>query len=237
MLSPDGRVVMVTGASGGIGRAIASSLHAKGYSLSLGARNMDKLDNVIANYDKTRVMTHAYEATDAANNKAWVEATAERFGGIDALVNSAGMGGSVNLEDDDESVFDALWAVNAKGPMRMIRLSLPHLRASGSGRIVNVSSLSGKRVINDGTGYAMSKFALMAISHAARRAGWEDGVRTTAVCPGWVNTEMAASAEGISRDTMIQPEDLAELVNTAIALPNNAAMAEMLVNCSLGDMF
>ena len=142
-----------------------------------------------------------------------------------------------NLEDEDESVFDALWNVNAKAPMRMIRLTLPHLRASGSGRIVNVSSLSGKRVVNDGTGYAMSKFALMAVNHAARRAGWEDGVRVTALCPGWVNTDMAGNAQGISRDAMIQPDDLAELVDTVIALPNNAAIAELLVSCSLGDLF
>lgn len=228
---------MIAGATGGIGRAIARRLHEKGYSLTLGDRDMEKLEAAIANYDEARVMIHTYEATDAANNANWVRATVERFGRIDGLVNAAGMGGMVNLEDDDEDVFDALLAVNAKGPMRMIRLALPHLRASGNGRIVNVSSLSGKRVVNDGTGYALSKFALMAVSHAARRAGWEDGVRVTALCPGWVNTDMAANAEGISRDEMIQPDDLAELVATVIALPNNAAIAEVLLNCSLGDMF
>ena len=132
---------------------------------------------------------------------------------------------------------NALWAVNALGPLRMIRLTLPHLKACGSGRIVNVVSLSGKRVVNDGTGYAMSKFALMAVNHAARRAAWDEGVRVTALCPGWVNTDMAASAEGISRDEMCQPGDLAELVATAIALPNSAHVAELLVSCSLGEMF
>ena len=237
MLSPEGRVVMIAGASGGIGRAIARRLYEKGYSLTLGGRDMGKLEATMADYDEVRVMIHAYEATDAANNASWVRATVERFDRIDGLVNAAGMGGMANLEDEDEEAFDALWAVNAKGPMRMIRLALPHLRASGSGRVVNVSSLSGKRVINDGTGYALSKFALMAVSHAARRAGWDDGVRVTALCPGWVNTDMAASAEGISRDEMIQPEDLAELVATVLALPNNAAVAEVLVSCSLGDLF
>lgn len=237
MLSKNGRVVMVCGASGGIGRAIAQNLYAKGYDLSLGARNLKKLEELVADWDKARVLSHPYEATDAANNEAWVAATVARYGRIDALVNSAGMGGNINMADADESAYDALWAVNAKGPLRMIRLTLAHLRASGSGRIVNVSSLSGKRVVNDGTGYAMSKFALMAVNHAARRAGWEDGVRSTALCPGWVNTDMAASAVGISRDDMIQPDDLAELVDTVISLPNNAAVAEMLVSCSLGDTF
>jgi len=237
MLSPDGRVIMIAGASGGISRGIATCLYNKGYTLSLGARDKGKLEGMITDWDASRVMTHSYEATDPENNAAWVLATVDQYGRIDGLVNGAGMGGMVNLEDDNEEVFDALWAVNTKGPMRMIRLALPHLRASGNGRIINVSSLSGKRVTNDGTGYALSKFALMAVTHATRRAGWEDGVRTTALCPSWVNTDMAARAEGITREEMIQPEDLAELAATVIALPNNAVIAELLVNCSLGDLF
>lgn len=237
MLNPAGRVIMIAGASGGIGGAIAKCLYDKGYSVSLGARTLKKLGAWVETGDSTRVMTHLYEATDASNSADWVNATVDRFGRIDGLVNSAGMGGMVNLEDDNEEVFDALWNVNTKAPMRLIRLTLPHLRKCGSGRIINVSSLSGKRVTNDGTGYALSKFALMAVSHAARRAGWEDGVRTTALCPGWVNTDMAARAEGSTREDMIQPEDLAEMAATVIALPNGAAIAELLVSCSLGDMF
>ena len=237
MLDPAGRVVMVSGANRGIGNAVTRCLYDKGYSLSLGARDPGKLDGAVADITGDRVMTHAYDATDARNNADWVAATIKRYGRIDGLVNNAGMGGSVNIEDDAEDVFDTMFAVNAKGPMRMIRLALPHLKVSGSGRIVNVASLSAKRVANDGTGYAMSKFALLAVSHAARRAGWKDGVRVTALCPGWVNTDMAASAMDLTRDEMIQPGDLAELVATVMALPNNAAVAEVLVNCSYGDMF
>lgn len=237
MLIPDGRVIMVAGASGGIGGAIAKCLYDKGYSVSLGARTMAKLGTWVADSDASRIMSHAYEATDPGNNADWINATMARFGHIDGLINSAGMGGMVNLEDDNDENYDALWAVNVKAPMRMIRLALPHLRKCGFGRIVNVSSLSGKRVTNDGTGYALSKFALMAVTHATRRAGWDEGVRATALCPGWVNTDMAARAEGIMREDMIQPQDLAEMVATIIALPNGAAVAELLVNCSLGDLF
>lgn len=237
MLKPDGRVIMISGASGGIGGAMAKCLYDKGYSVSLGARTMKKLRSWVAGGDASQIMTHAYEATDPGNNADWINATLAQFGRIDGLINSAGMGGMVNLEDDDEETYDALWAVNVKAPMRMIRLALPHLRKCGSGRIVNVSSLSGKRVTNDGTGYALSKFALMAVTHATRRAGWDDGIRVTALCPGWVNTDMAARAEGITREDMIQPEDLAEMAATIIALPNGAAVAELLVSCSLGDLF
>ncbi len=236
MLAPDGRVIMVTGANRGIGLAIARCLHGKGYTLSLGARDSAKLDAATADMAGERLMTHAYDATDTASNEAWVAATAERFGRIDGLVNNAGIGLDANIEDDDEDAFDAMWAVNAKGPLRMIRLALPHLRASGSGRVVNVASLSGKRVANDGSGYAMSKFALMAVGHAARRAAWDDGVRVTALCPGYVATDMTASTTVVPRDEMIEPGDLAELAAIAIALPNTAAVAEMLVSCQFDVM-
>jgi NADP-dependent 3-hydroxy acid dehydrogenase YdfG len=236
MLKPDGRVIMVSGANRGIGLAIARCLHEKGYTLSLGARESGALEAITNSFDAQRVMTHTYDAHDAVSNEAWVSATAERFGRIDGLINNAGRGGHLNIEDDDEAMFDEMLAVNTKAPMRMIRLVLPHLRRSGNGRILNVVSLSGKRVANDGTGYAISKFAMMAVNHAARRAAWDDGVRSTALCPGYVNTDMTANVEEVAADDMIQPEDLAEIAAMAIALPNNAVVAEILVNCRFEAM-
>jgi len=100
-----------------------------------------------------------------------------------------------------------------------------------------MSSLSGKRVKNLHAGYAMSKFAVVALTHAVRRVGWDAGVRATVICPGFVATDMTAGVTAVSRGDMIQPADLAELVATAIALPNNAVVAEILVNCRLEDMF
>ena len=231
MLNPQDRVVMISGANRGIGLAIARCLYDKGYSLSLGARDMSTLDPVVCSLEDDRVLTHRYDAQDADNNAAWVDATVERFGRIDALVNNAGRADHLNIEDDDEALLDELLEVNTKAPMRMIRLALPNLRRSGAGRIINVISLSGKRVANDGTGYAISKFAMMAVNQAARRAAWKEGVRSTALCPSYVATDMTDGVEDVARDDMIQPEDLAELAAVAIALPNNATVAEILVNC------
>jgi NAD(P)-dependent dehydrogenase (short-subunit alcohol dehydrogenase family) len=158
-----------------------------------------------------------------------------QFGRIDGLVNNAGISLPVTIEDDNEADLDRVWAVNVKAPLSMIRLALPYLRASGSGRIVNVGSLSGKRVRNDNVAYNMSKFAVMAVTHGARRLGWDDGVRATALCPSFVRTEMTAGVTKIGRDEMIDPADLAELVATVMALPNTASIAELLVNCRLED--
>ena len=129
-----GRVVMVSGANRGIGAAIARKLAADGHRLSLGARRLDALASHAANLDLDRVLLHYYEATDSDSARAWVEATAARFGGIDVLVNNAGLIYRPGLEDLDEDSLDEMWAVNVKGPLRMTRLALPHLRRSGSGR-------------------------------------------------------------------------------------------------------
>ena len=139
------------------------------------------------------------------------------------------------LEDGSDADFEHLWQVNAMGPLRLTRLALPHLRRCGHGRIANVVSMSGKRVRGDNAAYPMSKFAALALTHATRRAGWEDGVRVTAVCPAYVATDMARGASR-PREDMIQPDDLAELVATVMALPNNASVAELLVNCRYEDM-
>jgi NADP-dependent 3-hydroxy acid dehydrogenase YdfG len=178
-----------------------------------------------------------YDARQRDSAKAWVDATLERFGRIDALVNNAGIARLSTIEDESEDTLDEMWLVNVKGPLRLIRAALPHLKKSGVGRIVNMASLSGKRVKNANNGYAMTKFALVALTHSVRRLGWEHGIRATAICPSFVATDMTAHVTAVKRDEMIQPADLAELVATALALPNNAAVAELLVNCRLEDMF
>ncbi len=236
MLSPQGRVIMVSGANRGIGLAVARALHAKGYTLSLGARDPAKLEAATRDLGSERLFRAAFDARDLAIGEAWVRGTAERWGRIDGLVNNAAIALDVAIEDEDESAYDAMWEINVKGPLRLIRLALPHLRRAGSGRIVNIASLSGKRVKNDKAGYAMSKFAVMALTHAARRAGWADGVRATALCPGFVATDMTQWVTDFPRESMTQPEDLAELVATVLALPNNAAIAELLVNCRFEEM-
>ncbi len=232
MLDPKGRVILVSGASRGIGLAIARALGERGYSLSLGARDPGPLAAAFG----SAVACHRYEAEDPATHAAWVAATLARFGRIDGLVNNAGIAPLYRIEDGEEAVLDRILAVNVKAPLSMTRLCLPHLKASGSGRIVNVGSLSGKRVRNDNAGYAISKYALMALTHATRRLGWEHGVRVTALCPSFVRTDLTAAVTTVAPAEMIDPADLAELAATVIALPNTAAVAELLVNCRHEDM-
>lgn len=235
MLNPEGRCIMVSGANRGIGLAVARRLHSDGYTLSAGARDVDALKRTLADVGDERISIHRYDAEDAGICKAWVNETIDRWGRIDGLVNVAGVLLEFDIEDDDETALDLMWAVNVKAPLRMTRFALPHLRRSGSGRIVNLASLAGKRVRSRGVGYPMSKFAVMAMTHATRHTGWEDGVRATAVCPSWVATDLAGIASIAAAD-MTQPDDLACLIAKVLSLPNNAAIAELLVNCSREDM-
>lgn len=229
MLDARDRVVMVSGAARGIGRATVEHLLAAGFRVSAGVRDARGL----ADTDRLLVRRYDAERTDSA--AAWVAATVERWGALHGVVHAAGINPRFAVEDADETALDALWAVNVKGPLRLSRLALPHLRACGTGRIVTVASLSGKRVANPNAGYAMSKFAALALTHALRRAGWDDGVRATALCPGFVETDMTASA-AFPRAEMTKPADLAHLVATLLLLPNTAVVAELLVNCRLENV-
>ncbi|MEO1061363.1 MAG: SDR family NAD(P)-dependent oxidoreductase [Actinomycetota bacterium] len=232
MHSLAGRTVMVSGANRGIGAAIARRLHDDGARLSLGARRPETLDDVVAGMDADRVLVHAYDATEAGSDEAWLAATVERYGGLDALVNNAGLFEHLTLDDGDDEALDRMFAVNVKGPYRLTRLALPALRAADHGRVVNLSSLSGVRIANDEVGYSMSKFAMTALSHATRRFGWDDGVRVTNVCPGFVATDMAMAVGGqMDPAAVIQTEDLAELVSTVLRLPDTASVAELTVAC------
>ncbi len=228
MLDPSGRVVMVSGASRGIGRAVVERLLAVGFQVSAGVRSPRGLTGT------DRLMVQRYDAEDTASAAAWVAATVERFGALHGLVNAAGINPKSPLMDPDEDALDAMWLVNVKAPMRLIRLAMPHLKACGTGRVANLSSLSGKRVRNVNVGYALTKFAMVALTHAVRREGFDDGVRATAVCPGFVATDMTADAAW-PRDGMTRPEDLAVLIETLMRLPNTALVAELLVNCRLED--
>lgn len=227
MMDIRGRVVMVSGANRGIGRAVAEACKAKGCKLSLGARRPDTLTELAA----SDVLVQEYDAERPETADAWLRATLARFGQLDALVNNAGVYISARIEDGDEADFDRLWQVNVKGPLKLIQLALPHLKAAGHGRIINLVSLAGKRVpSDDSAGYAMSKHAALALHHATRRIGWDDGVRATAVCPGLVATDMVSWSK-VPTDEMIQPADLADLIAMIMALPDHAVVAELAVNC------
>jgi NAD(P)-dependent dehydrogenase (short-subunit alcohol dehydrogenase family) len=236
LLAPQGRVVLISGASRGIGAAIARRLYADGYTLSLGARAPEAATTALGTHDQTRVMAARFDAFDVESASRWVDATVERFGRIDALINNAGILRMVRFDEGDEAAMNEMWSVNVMAPFRLLRLVLPHLRKAGHGRVVNIASTDAKR-FRDATssiGYVMTKHAVLVLSHAAKFAGWDDGVRVTALCPGAVETDLIAGLAGATPVAgRMKPETIAHTVSFLLSLPDTASVAELPMNTRL----
>jgi NAD(P)-dependent dehydrogenase (short-subunit alcohol dehydrogenase family) len=229
------RVAMISGASRGIGAALARRLLAEGYRASLGVRRPETVPADILAYGPERVLVSRFDALEPASARHWLDATVAQFGGVDILINNAGILRQLDFTDGGEEAFDELFGVNVKAPFRLIRLALPSLARCGHGRIINIVSTDGKRYRDSvSIGYAATKHAMLAISHAARFAGWEAGVRVTAICPGAVDTELVANVPGVVPPaSRLDPATLGDLVVTVLALPNTASVPEIVVNTRL----
>jgi NAD(P)-dependent dehydrogenase (short-subunit alcohol dehydrogenase family) len=236
LLAPHGRVILISGASRGIGAAIARRLYADGYTLSLGARDPKAASDALGTHDQARVMTARFDALDADSARQWIATTAERFGRIDGLINNAGILRMVRFDEGDEAAMNEMWSVNVMAPFRLLRLALPHLRKAGHGRVVNIASTDAKR-FRDSTssiGYVMTKHAVLVLSHAAKFAGWDDGVRVTALCPGAVETDLIAGVAGATPAAgRLKPETVAHTVSFLLSLPDTASVAELPMNTRL----
>jgi NAD(P)-dependent dehydrogenase (short-subunit alcohol dehydrogenase family) len=228
------KVAMVSGAGRGIGAAIADRLLADGWALSLGLRDPGKADR-FAGVPADRLMVCRFDATLPETAAPWVEATVARFGHLDALINNAGILRIVDFEKGTEDELDEMWMVNVKAPFRLIRAALPHLRKTGQGRVVNIASTDAKRYRQGvSVGYTMTKHALHAMTTAVRFAGWDDGVRATAICPGATDTDLIANVPGATpKADRLTPETVASMVAFVLSLPNQASIPEFIANTRL----
>lgn len=230
------RVAMISGASRGIGAALARRLLAEGYRVSLGVRQPPNVPEDILAHGEDRVAVFHFDALKPPTAAEWVASTVERFGSVDILINNAGILRALDFTQGNEDDLDELFGVNVKGPYRLIRHALPHLSRCGHGRIINIVSTDGKRYRDASVsiGYAATKHAMMAVSHAARFAGWDAGVRVTAVCPGAVDTSLIAGIPGVApAASRLAPETIADVVAMLLTLPNVASVPEIVVNTRL----
>lgn len=235
LLPVDGRTVMISGANRGMGLEIARRLHGDGYRISLGGRDTEALAAAVAPFDDARVLKCAYDATDPSAGKKWVAGTLDKFGRLDALVNNAGILHLHAFDDYDEARLDELLEVNLKAPYRLTIAALPHLRACGTGRIININSRSGLMYRPGSADYNISKHANMALTHAARYEFWEDGVRTTAICPGPTATDMAGD-DHKNDPELTHPGTVAAIVAMVLTLPNAASVPIIPVCCDVNAM-
>jgi len=229
------RTVLISGANRGIGAAVAKVLFDAGWCVSLGMRTPVMPAWATA---PERVHLFAYDAGNVDSPDRWVAEVQQQFGAIDAVVANAGImipKTPVEISNDEMT---QLLDINVQGPRRLAVACWDALAQSGKGRVIILGSLSGKRVKSATSGsYSISKFAAIGLAHALRHTGFDLGIRATAVCPGFVATDMAMSLTDKAGEAMTQPEDLARVIQMLIELPNEASVAEFNVNCQLEESF
>ena len=230
------RTVLITGASRGIGRSIATLLLSQGHHLCLAVRDPDSLRDTALDprLHGDALSLCRYDARDPDDADRAVQAVQQAYGRLDTLIHCAGILRTTPLlfSDAQADEPDELWGVNVKGPWWLTRAAWPALVASQTGRIQVLVSMSGKRCKGKLAGYSASKFALLGLCQAMRNEGWDQGIRVTAICPGWVNTDMARGTSALAPELMTQPEDLASVCAHLLNLPQSAVPFELDVNAT-----
>jgi NADP-dependent 3-hydroxy acid dehydrogenase YdfG len=216
MTDLDGKVAFVTGASRGIGAAVARALSNNGVRLGLASRSGDDLGLA----DARRL-----DQVEAA-----VAKTVERFGRLDICVANAGVGSYHTLADTPVEHIEEMIDVNLKGTIYAVRASVPHLIASGEGDVITLASEAGRRGLPGEAVYCASKFGQVGLTRALDHELREHGVRCTNVCPGGVATDFAL-ADGYGRQPevlagMMSGDDVAEVVLFCLTRPRNHRILE-----------
>ena len=232
------RKILISGASRGIGKAIALKLLNKGHSISIGVRQKENLTNTLLDpkkHNPENLFVHKYDAKDNESSEQWVTNTVKYFKGIDTVIHCAGIFKRTSLIFNDNELNDIedLWKVNVIGPWILTKNAWKYLTMNKSGRIIVLVSMSGKRSKGNLASYSMSKFALMSLCQTMRNEGWDKGIRVTAICPGWVNTDMAKEINLFAKENMSQAVDIANICSNLLELPNNTVPFEIAVNCQL----
>jgi NAD(P)-dependent dehydrogenase (short-subunit alcohol dehydrogenase family) len=186
-----GRVAFVTGASRGIGEAIARRLAAEGARVVLAARDRAACERIAGEIASAggEAIAVACDVTDGASVSAAIEAAVAKWGRIAVLVNNAGLGGPTPLDDPDDSRWDAILATNLTAVFRVTRAASPHLPEGGS--VVNLSSVLGRFGVPGMSAYTASKHGVIGLTRALALELAPRKITVNAICPGWVETEMA----------------------------------------------
>jgi len=235
----EGKVVVITGASSGLGEATARMLSAQGALVALGARRAGRIQSLAGELNSSggKALAVTTDVTHADQVKALVDAAAQAFGRIDVMINNAGLMPSSPLERLKIEDWDRMIDVNIKGVLYGIAAVLPYMKQQKSGHIINVSSVAGHKIRPGGTVYAATKHAVRVISEGLRLEVKPYNIRTTILSPGAVATELPGSitepdiAEGMQKfyaEVAIPADSFARMVAFAISQPEEVDINEIL---------
>lgn len=235
------KVVIVTGASSGIGYATALTLSKAGAKVAIGARRTDKLielENIIKK-NGGEIFSQKLDVTNKSDCKSFVDATIKKWGGVDILINNAGLmplSFVKNLKIDE---WDQMIDVNIKGVMYCTAAVIPHMHSKKSGHIINISSVAGRIVFPSGSVYCATKHAVTAFSEGLRQEfSTRSNIRVTCIEPGVVATELTNTITDESLQSFVETskkmnslkaEDIANAILFAVEAPSHVNINEVLI--------
>ncbi len=209
------KVAVVTGASRGIGRAIAIKLAEEGANLVLIARSKQNLEKVMNEVIKLGVNAYICEADlqDIYSSNRIIEETINTFGKLDFLINNAGVAIANTIENTTAEQWDLHMNVNVRAPFLLSKEAIPHLRKSDAATIINIASVVGRKgYINQGA-YTASKHALMGMTKVLAQEAFDDNIRVHVISPGGVETEMVTKTRpDLDTSMLASPEDIADII-------------------------
>lgn len=227
------RTAILTGAGGGIGRATALKLAEAGVKLILlGGKNTAKLEEtgkLVSEY--TSCIMLPGDLTDTDFLAGAVKKAAEYTGVIDILINNAGIAANASFEDITLTEFDRIMAINVRTPFFLMQQTLPYLKKSQAGSIINIASVVAHAGYPMQSPYVASKHALLGLTKSVAAEYYRDNIRVHVISPGGVYTDMVKlTRPDLQPDGMIMPEDIAETVYFLLANRTNAVIDEILLH-------
>jgi NADP-dependent 3-hydroxy acid dehydrogenase YdfG len=222
---------MISGASRGIGRAVALDLARAGADLTLLARSEEALAETatLCRAEGARVLAIPTDVTERAALERAVSKTVDELGGLNVLVNNAGIYAKGPAQSADIDAFERVIDVNVKALMNLTRLALPHiLAAQGHRAVIHIASIVSRMSFAQGGAYCASKHAVLGYSNSLFEDVREAGVKVCAIRPGFVATDMVAG-HGLDMDKMIQPQDIAKTVRFVATYPDTGCPVEIIV--------
>ena len=242
-----GKVVVITGASSGMGEAAAKHLSALGATVVLGARRGDRIEKLAKEIKDNggKALAFAVDVTQRDQVKKLVDATVEQFGRVDVLLNNAGIMPLSLVESLHVDEWDKMIDVNLKGVLNGIAAVLPYMKEQKSGQIINTSSVAGHKVFSGSAVYSATKFAVRALTEGLRMEVKPYNIRTTIICPGAVKTELLehitdADVRQANEDYVgavgISPDSFARVVAFAISQPEDVDINEIIFRPTSQEM-
>jgi NADP-dependent 3-hydroxy acid dehydrogenase YdfG len=243
----EGKVVVITGASSGLGESTARHLAKLGATVVLGARRKDRLDAIVKNIqaDGAKALAVSTDVTDRVQVEALVQQAIDTYGKIDVLVNNAGIMPIAPLSLLKVDEWDRMIDLNIKGVLYGIAAALPHMKKQKSGHIINTASVFGIKVFAPGgTVYCATKAAIRTLTEGLRMEVHGDGIRTTIISPGAVDSELKESTSDEASSTMVNElykvlaipaESIARAIAYAIEQPADVDINEIIVRPTAQD--